>query len=452
MSDERGEVQRNTQADMERLTLDQSRIQNAVAISSNVQFSSPILKLDVDCFEDLFEWLSLADLRSLRRMCKRLKQVVDYFIKTHYPAVKMGYGRIELHEDKIDQFQQLHLTSVEMIKEAKIYFNEITVKEIDVFKGILPQVERLKINTWQLSANEGNFYESILKWCSNLKYLSIDLIHYAIIGEDNEWLKQQCPTIEHVAMDDNDVGGPGMAGVFPDLKTFFELNPNIQTFSTTFHLLRINGNVFLGSNVKVDQLNVYGDCFHEYGMNVICELLNQLHDQGFYQRLHMEASYITLQEELDLIISVRGMEKLYLDFCSSDKLTLAPKPEIKELGISYVGDYIALDAVAKSLMNVERVCIGQGKVEEIIPFLRYARKVKEIKVGRLDEGAHFENGVIDLPALNKERKGLAGASKITIYVHEDVFLATKMALMKTDFSLVTLKRAEAVEWIHQLRY
>ncbi|XP_055296165.1 uncharacterized protein LOC129565373 [Sitodiplosis mosellana] len=452
MSDERGKVEKNTQADMEKSTVDQSQIQNAVAVSSNSQLSSPILKLDVDCFEELFEWLSLADLRSLRQTCKRLKQVIDYFIKSDYPAMKIGYGRIVLHEDKIDQFQQLNPTSLEMIKQARICFDPLTEKEINVIKCILPQLERLKISTYRLN---GNFYESILKRCLNLKYLSIGSIHsnsYAIIGGGNKWLHRQHPTIEHIAMDDNDIGGPGMAGRFPELKILFELNPNIQTFSTTFNLLRVNSNGFLGSNIKIDQLNVYGDCFYEDGMNVICELLNQLHDQGFYQRLHMEASYITLQEELDLIISVRGMEKLYLDFCSSDKLTLAPKPDIEELGIRYVGDYIALDAVAKSLMNVERVCIGQGKVEDIIPFLRYARKVKEIKVGRLNGGAHFENGVIDLPALNKERKGLAGASKITIYVHEDVFLATKMALMKTDFSLVTLKRAEAVEWIHQLRY
>lgn len=41
---------------------------------------SPMLKLNADCFEELFEWLSVADLLTLRRTCKRLQQMVDYFI------------------------------------------------------------------------------------------------------------------------------------------------------------------------------------------------------------------------------------------------------------------------------------------------------------------------------------------------------------------------------------
>lgn len=91
-------------------------------------------------------------------------------------------------------------------------------------------------------------------------------------------------------LEDNDIGGPGMAGEYPELKKFFELNTNIQTFSTTFNILRRNFNCFLDSNIKIKLLRVNGDCFLEYGMDPICDLIHKLHDQGFYKRLHVHVS------------------------------------------------------------------------------------------------------------------------------------------------------------------
>lgn len=435
MSDERSDVENKTRSDMKN-SIGQGQIQTHEAGPS-----SPILTLNVDGFEELFEWLSLADLRSLRQTCKRLKQVVDYFIKMNYPAVQIGFGSIELYEANVDQFRQLDPVKIKMIKQAEIFFNTLTQKEIDIFKGILPQLERLKIGTWQC---EVNFYESILKWCVNLKSLSIYRISMEIMGEEKDWLHRQYPTIEHILMDDNDIGGPGMASEYVELKTFFEMNPNIRTFSTTFNLLRANQNLFLGSNIKIDQLNVDGDCFYENGMVAICGLLNQLYEQGFHRRLSMRAKYIDDQTELNLITSVRGLEKLYL-VCITRETKPVLLPDLREICI-FGGDFEDTDSLAQSLVIVERVYFKRAKADLFASILRFARTVKEIMIDHLEEGANFENGVIDLAALNKVRKELDGAGKVTIYVKEDVFLSTKFAIAKTKLSLVSLKQAAAVKW------
>lgn len=56
--------------------------------------------------------------------------------------------------------------------------------------------------------------------------------------------------------------------------------------------------------------------------------------------------------------------------------------------------------------------------------------------------------VLSLPAMNREREKLHGAQKMTIYVREDIYLATKWALIKNQFSLIRLKRIDSFEWIH----
>lgn len=102
----------SAQLDME--TAGQSQIVNPERISfQNVfavgQLATPILKLNIDAYEGLFEWLSLADLRSLRQTCKRLQRAVDYYIKTNYPAVKIGFRVFLLYTKQHDllNFDQL---------------------------------------------------------------------------------------------------------------------------------------------------------------------------------------------------------------------------------------------------------------------------------------------------------------------------------------------------------
>ena len=55
-----------------------SVIVTAIAATSSTNELAPkMFKLNVDCFEHLFEWLSLKELLVFRRTCKRMKAVVD---------------------------------------------------------------------------------------------------------------------------------------------------------------------------------------------------------------------------------------------------------------------------------------------------------------------------------------------------------------------------------------
>lgn len=412
---------------------------------------SPILKLDVDCFEELFEWLPLADLLALRETCKRLQQIVDYFIRTNYPVVKFGFGRIKLYNIRnLNYFLQMDHVKVKMIKEVIVKADEITKEDIDIIKGILPQLEGLEIGAGNIRAN---FYESIIKWCSKLKYLSIrtTLNNGKKSDKESNWLLHHCPSIEHLKIiiyDDDDEDHSEIA----ELGTFLQLNPNVQTLSITSDLLQENLHCFLGSNIKIDRLNVRIYFWLDI-MGGLGDTLNQLYEQGFHKRVHLFI-YLINQEDVDKIASIRGLEKIYISKIKDMAFTLPPMPDLRELcfGSPSNLDHVDIDSVSKNLANIERINFEKCKAIAVLPFLRYSPKVKEIKVDKLKEGTYFKNGIIDLSALNKERKALAGTCKVTIYVEEDIFLSTKFAITKTEYNMVTLKRSKAVEWTHDLKY
>lgn len=105
-----------------------------------------------------------------------------------------------------------------------------------------------------------------------------------------------------------------------------------------------------------------------------------------------------------------------------------------------------LETLASSLTNVERIHIWRAKFDDILPFIRRSAKVKEIRIDRLEGGYYMKNNIIDVKALNNLRKQLIRASRITLYVREEVFLATKLT-KTTKSPMIILKRT--FEWPHQ---
>lgn len=71
----------------------------------------------------------------------------------------------------------------------------------------------------------------------------------------------------------------------------------------------------------------------------------------------------------------------------------------------------------------------------------------QIKVSDLrnknDLGEDDPNRIIDLAVLNEARTILAIDLKVTIYVPERVYLATKWAMKETDFGMIKLRRIES---------
>lgn len=66
-----------------------SQATRASSSYSRPQTQTKMFKLNVHCFEHLFEWFSLKELLVFRCTCKRIQKVVDYYIKLNYSRVRL---------------------------------------------------------------------------------------------------------------------------------------------------------------------------------------------------------------------------------------------------------------------------------------------------------------------------------------------------------------------------
>lgn len=166
--------------------------------------------------------------------------------------------------------------------------------------------------------------------------------------------------------------------------------------------------------------------------------MNQLHSQGFYQRLHLMME-VREQEAMNMISSLHGLETLHLDFFSqSSKIALDLCSNLKCLGLKTHSSItqIDLESTAKSLINLEELCFIGCEFKVVEPFIQYSIHIKRIY---FDYGSRGD--ILNLSALNQKREQLVGAKMITIYLKEDEYMATKWRNKSDDLKLIEIKRA-----------
>lgn len=419
---------------------------------SLLPYSSPSLspcdlfKLNIDCCEELFVWLSLNDLLALRRTCKRFRKIVDYYIKQFLPAFQLGHGKLQIHDTDFAALCRLDPISIKMIKQISFCTEKITANQIRDIKTILSSVEMIEISSWQI---DGEFHSEFLQFCTNLKHLCVWNINgNKIVGSDNGWLLRRYPNLEQIELDDSDAGGAIYGREVTELKTFFELNPNIRSCTISTHFLWQKRKCLKNAKANLDLLRLYGDCDEMNSkMEQFCTFLNELFEQGFYKRLHLVDSIANANQ----ICTLRACEMVYLEIKRLNDLVVMPPLAANIIELSFRFGFPQMEILSRNLNNVERICIASAKFADILPFIRKSAKIKTIKIYQLANGDddHFKNNVIDVPALHKERKKLKVARKVTIYVEEPVYLATKWTISIANDSLVDIKRTEACKWTHK---
>lgn len=160
------------------------------------------------------------------------------------------------------------------------------------------------------------------------------------------------------------------------------------------------------------------------------------------------------QESIDEIAKLNVLIKLHLnEFTSYSKhLTLATLTQLEEIRISDSRLIEDLESLATSLEHLERIHFGRSNLDHVMLFVSRCSKLKEMKVTWFLNGdENFEiHQIIGLSSLNKERAKLLNATKITLYVAEDVYLATKRVKREIDFDLIKLQRFASKVWDNSL--
>lgn len=415
--------------------------------------SADILKLHIGCLEEVFDYLSVKDLVSVGQTCKRLNRVVGYIIGQKYPNTQLIPVRI--HDDDVymetarmddvaQYFGKIFIMSNDLfesflsaqsnfrrLKTIFLDFVRINVSKSERMKAVLGRVEWLSLSN--CICPQG-LHASVLAFCSNLKKLT------ATDPFDKTWLKQKYSTLEAVS--------------FPDeiaihkMIQFLKLNPNIQDIelSNIRNLLKHRKLVFR-SKLKLNVLEFKNLHISDSdNLDAMVQFLNELYRRKFYKKLYLDWLDI-LNEQLAVIFSSLETLKSISVFNFTGYTSSTANHTVEQLrienGVITVDDAIAL---ATDLTNLNKVSLNIGmrtSFDIIMPFLRQSRKLTEVEMCYHGDGVHFnkDTGIIDLPAVNRERATSPGAEKVTLYVGERVYLATKWAWGGTDFKFIGLKPA-----------
>lgn len=401
-----------------------------------------IFKLDVDCFEELFEWLSMEDLRALRQTCARLKKVVDYYIESNYPN---GFGMLYF-DDYLQHFDVFGADFCRLFKEIEISDHQLT-------EDVIGRINNVHLNRVTILSNDIGiaFLDAFLRKCTNLKTLNI-IFHEVIADSETgkEWLQHHYPQLEHLIMCDyRDY--IRRAKHIPELQIFFNQNPSVKVFSTTASILQSNLTWMLTSNLKFERLIILDvDCF-EFDMDELCAMLEELLACGFYKTLHFYAINVYRQPQIDRIATLTALEKLHLQFHGEDANYLIPsnhQESLKELSVCWAVYLSNLNPLDKNVYpkNIERFCFESVSSDSILRFIRHAPNVKQIKIDVIEDENRFLHTITNLSALNNERRQLIDAKKITIYMREKLFLAIKLATITTDLEFIEIQRLETIDW------
>lgn len=378
--------------------------------------------LNISCLEDIFEWLSICELRPLRQTCKRFRWAVDTFIQLYCPGDSTA-KILHINRQNISEFRNMDSHSRQLCKTENFSYDKLGADQVKSIQSFLTEVEVVL-----LQSNFDINLDELLIFCKNMKFLFVD--EWLTESSSKEWTMRHYPALQYLQF--------GMDSTV-DLKAFLERNPNIRTFVAPSEYLLANGPNLIGSRVKLDQLVV--NYLNSFG---ICDLLNKLHDEGVYKRLRVQ-NHIKEEQKMSELTKLRALDSLHLGLITIC-VALPPLDNLKELIFGKIHSNYDVEKTAKNLRNLERLRFSRATFNFIIPFLRHSTKIRHIAIKRIARGDLITNDIIDLEALNKEREKLKGGRKVAIYVDEKMFLATKWAIPTIDLQFVQLKRIQAIKW------
>lgn len=414
----------------------------------------PLFKGDVVCFHEIFEWLSLEDIHTVGQTCQRLQAIAGDFIKCYLQAANLlccnggiriipgGFlydssavvQKVAIEGDDAEPYRYMQLNCKSL---KRIDFREavITTDRAKQIESILEKVEIIQLTNCDV---RGDFYDCFLKFCTNLKHLIVDdnKPEHILIGTDNQWLSRSYPTIDHVEF--NVLYYSKMNKIL-ELTLFFEYNSHIQSLATDLIGLLHMQIALKQSQVRLCNLGIAFDDFcSTVDEDAAISLLVELRDRYIYNRLHI---YDNHPVYMYTKLSDRTFKKILL---GCDGLcNIMTDLSLNGFDLIESGATTDVKMLAENLLKLERLnIVWLAGLNDILPFIQHSVNLKIIAI------KYFDGHIIDLPALNKARGKLPGAQKVTVYVGEKVFLATKWSSKATDLEYIELRRIDSYEWVH----
>lgn len=272
--------------------------------------SPSIFKLNIDCCEELFEYLSLEDLHSLGQTCKKMNQYTGYFVRENYKSSEFRWmnGKLYLfyngQDIVLNGFMEfvsyLHMDTLFLSNFARFapnfksinwlslgIYNKLKDNRMEIMKEILKKCEKITINIC-VKYFKADLHEKVLKWCKNMRHLEVNSHDSKISKYDNDWLLHEYPNLSYL-----NFYSKAETEVSRDkLQRFFYLNKSVRRFRTNTLCLLDNQHWILNTDIHLDEISV--NCTSTYSdtnkMSGCMNLLSKMFERGFYK--HLTLSHI----------------------------------------------------------------------------------------------------------------------------------------------------------------
>lgn len=408
-----------------------------------------IFKLNIDCFEALFDYLSLHDLLSLSETCNRLHQLIKYYFHLNnvrgfdMREIPISFRRnvdyaysfvpeIWISPGIMETFPKIQ----SKFRLEEILLTDLTSKDMEKFINHTKILNKIKMLHMHRIDSDEKFHD-LFSLCPNLNILKLKK---CCIKSD--WMNQRYPSLKYLEfcsiIDSSD----------SKLPIFLECNPNIRQLRIEFELFWKNRHSFMEANIKLDELIIFEEDLFENmeGLNSFYRFLNELYVRDFYKKLHLEYIYLPDTDNHDQLVTLNGLKKLSVH-CHVKRIFFSNLSNLEELNFATYYFYNSNDDddfayLTDDLSNIKRINFKKAHIDHMLPFIRHSVKLQKIYVGSLFGGTHYNQHthVIDLGALNRKRAQLPNARKITLYVEEHIYLATKWSMKGNNFGLIRMKR------------
>lgn len=424
----------------------------------------PYLKLIADCWEHIFDHLPLRSIYAMGKTCKRMHQMAGYYFREYCSDLVYNlrgnnliearpFCKIRLQRDfyqfvrmiKIDEFSGLDyyldpklfpsLKSI-IIRHNPLSGYRLCELDIECLRYLLMNIESVKLIACKFENTET--FEKLVSYCPNLKYLTIRL-DVAALPLREFIFQQHFPNLEklHIQLNYWENYTPTV-----ELKAFFEKNSTIKDFATDYHFLWANQDFFLHSKIRFNRLIIRVNSVDFDTAILSVDFLKALHGRGFYKSIHISFGDGELHEilqnslpTLPALQTLRTHDASFVDlsrFCNLKELTMHDLMSLK---------VTELEALAKNLVNLQRLVLNIASYDTVLPFIRYSKKLKMLKIVRLrHRRVPMETIVLNATALNDERKRLQHACEVSVYVSERVYLYEKNNMKNISLSHINLKR------------
>lgn len=414
--------------------------------------SPPCFKLIADCWEHIFDYLTLEEVYAMGQTCWHLHRMAGYYFREYFHDIRFDLIRkkVRIHylyniRLRTDFYQYIGKLSIWYSNELEYFLDADTfaslkslsfwgVKsieiQIDYARNVLKNIESIE---FYATKSVGNVFERIASCCPKLKVLRVKSPRkIRTRSEHNAFNKiflQRFLKLEHLKINVYDENAK-----INELKIFLKNHTKLKHLECDYRFLWANRNLLNETNNQLDVLTIH---FHRENdaipFDQFVDFLNQLFIRGIYKALHLHLDHFENVDFNTVISTLPVLQKV--NTYSNDVIDYLRLTNLMELSIFEIdeGDF---EQIAKSLTKLERVRFQHASANHILPFIHFAKKIKTIKVyGRLRD-----DHVLDLFTLNEQRKKLGYARQVCIHVDEKVYLREKWKSKNLDLSHVRIAR------------